>query len=74
MALWSVVKRLTRFHRLCRLTIVLAALGASFACATQTRGVVPTVRVISTAGAPLVLTTPLVEVMVPLLSVASKPR
>ena len=42
MALWSVVKRLTRFHRLCRLTVVLAALGASFACATQTRGVVPT--------------------------------
>ena len=39
-----------------------------------TNGVVPTVRVISTAGAPLVLTTPLVEVMVPLFSVASKPR
>jgi outer membrane protein assembly factor BamD len=42
MARWSIVKRLIYFDRLCRLTVVLAALGASLACATQTRGVVPT--------------------------------
>src|SRR3981189_1445114 len=41
MALWSTVKRLTRFNRLCGVTLVLAILGSSFACATQTRGVVP---------------------------------
>jgi outer membrane protein assembly factor BamD len=41
MALWSTVKRLTRFNRLCRLTLILAVLGSAFACATQTRGVVP---------------------------------
>src|SRR5687768_3364386 len=38
------------------------------------KGVVPLDRVISTAVAPLVLIAPLVEVMVLLLSVASKPR
>ncbi len=35
------MKRLTRFNRLCRLALILAVLGSAFACATQTRGVVP---------------------------------
>jgi outer membrane protein assembly factor BamD len=38
---WSTVNRLSHFGRLCRLTLALAALGASFACATRTRGLVP---------------------------------
>jgi outer membrane protein assembly factor BamD len=41
MALWSIVKRLTHFDRVCRLTVILAVLGSAYACATQTRGVVP---------------------------------
>src|SRR6476646_2917629 len=41
MALWSIVKRLIHFDRLCRLTLILAALGSASACATQTLGIVP---------------------------------
>ena len=35
------MNRLTCFNRVCRLTVILVGLGSAFACATQTRGVVP---------------------------------